>query len=153
MEFLEHHFRGDPKEYQQLMQDFSNIKEQRRKLALETVGKNKDEVLRMYQEQVAPYFDVLDKTLNKVSANADARSAEIKAQAQRLIDSVIITTCLFGLLLVGFLWYVLNSEERAHKAIRHREQLFNILSHTVDEVFIIFTFTVFRHVLNLDSRK
>ncbi|GAB1826930.1 response regulator [Turicimonas sp. TL08] len=138
LEFLEHHFRGDPKEYQQLMQDFSNIREQRRKLALESVGKNKDEVLKMYQEQVAPYFDVLDKTLNKVSANADARSAEIKAQAQRLIDSVIVTTCLFGLLLVGFLWYVLNSEERAHKAIRHREQLFNILSHTVDEVFIIF---------------
>ncbi len=64
LEFLEHHFRGDPKEYQQLMQDFSNIKEQKTQISPRNRGqKNKDEVLRMYQEQVAPYFDVLDKTL------------------------------------------------------------------------------------------
>ncbi len=138
LQFLEKHFRGDPKEYQQLMKDLANIREEIWKLAQASIGKNKEEVLNMYQERVGPYFEVLDKTLDKMSANADARSAEIQAQARQLINSVIVITCLFGLLLVGFLWYVLNSGEIAHKAIRHREQLFNILSHTVDEVFIIF---------------
>lgn len=138
LEHLKAHFKPNEPEFKKLTQALADIRFARRSLAVDSRGKNEKGLEEMYKERVLPYFDLLDSTLGEIGKKADLRGTEIKDQADRLILLVIVMTCIFGMVLIFFLFIVLKSEQYAYKAVRHREWLFNILSKTIDEVFVIF---------------
>ncbi|MCD8339572.1 MAG: response regulator, partial [Burkholderiales bacterium] len=136
---LEKHFRGTPQELVPLKEAVSKLQEIRN--LIEQRGKDPEasqKVNALYRSYIEPAFDNLDSVLDQVGDDAEDQARETKEDADALLNSVVMASFLIGVAVVWLLWLVLNSEHKIFRALKSRDHLFELLSNTVDDVFIIF---------------
>ncbi len=136
---LEKHFRGTPEELIPLKTAVEKLKEIRSLIEQRGTDPEAENKLNtLYRSYIQPAFENLDNVLDQVGDDAELQAKGTKEDADTLLNSVVLASFMIGFAVVGLLWLVLNSEHKIFRALKSRDHLFELLSATVDDVFIIF---------------
>lgn len=90
-----------------------------------------------YSSQIIPPLDRMNDVLKKISQSSDKEADDILKSFTRRHRTIELVTCLLGFFLFFFLLFHQLRDRSKNRAIIHREELFNILSANIDDVFVI----------------
>lgn len=122
----------------QLDQEVIALREARLKVAHALEGNaDHDLALSRYTRMILPPLARMNAILLQISAAADERGEEIRREFIERHIQTEIAAILLGIFLVIILLYNHFRDYTQRKAIAYRERLFNLLSHTIEDVFII----------------
>lgn len=131
-----------PKENRQLIdqmnQEVDALRKARLEVARELEGNaDHDLALSQYTRVILPPLSLMDAALIQISAAAAEQSAALRHDFIERHQSTEAAAVLLGIFLFIILLYNHLRDVTQQKAILHREKLFNILSQTIEDVFII----------------
>lgn len=125
-----------------LVQELEDRADSLQRLRLETARSmekynDPERVLGLYVEKVRPLLDEVSAVLARISSAADEKGREIRQELYRshTLDEVLAVA--MGFFVIAVLLY--NDRRRGEdtKKLKDRDNLFNLLSDTIDNVFII----------------
>lgn len=138
LENIRRRFRGAKDELTNLERNMTGIRHAREQMIEDMWGVTDfNETSAYYTQKVLPFFDELDLELDALSKKADLRGAAILAGMDQLRWISIITALSVGGMLIWFVFRASRQERERHREIAYRENLFNLLSANIDEVFCI----------------
>lgn len=98
---------------------------------------NPDIAVSNYSSRIIPPLDRMNEVLKNISQASDNEANAILESFIMRHRSLELVTCLLGLFLFFFLLFHQLRDIAKNRAIIHREELFNILSANIDDVFVI----------------
>lgn len=131
-------YRGNEGALDVLEDSLGKLRRARQRLVDENIHNDDlESVIEQYNLTVLPYFDALDKVLDRFSKAADVRGMAIRERIEAISLSSMMVSLLMGLIIIGLIVRMHQLERRKTQEIAYREKLFNLLSANIDEVFCI----------------
>ncbi len=137
--FIREHYLGSSDTIDELVTYFIDLRAERL-VAVERFTPKSDlsEITDYFMTQVKPYEDKVIHVLDIIEEGVDTRASSLVEESkttQTVADVVAIALCVFIILMII---YTTMSENKKNKAIAYREQLFDLLSNNIDDVFYIY---------------
>ncbi|MDE5832546.1 MAG: response regulator [Desulfovibrio sp.] len=131
-------FQGDGKVLDAAKEAFVQLRKARRLAAKDLEGNsNYGKAREVYDRLVEPQVKNVYEALNNLSLSADELMGTKQTETRRSALINIAVSIVAGLLLLLAFWRLARKEKMKSMLIEHREQLFDLLTKNVDEVFII----------------
>lgn len=94
--------------------------------------------LKYIEDNLYPKYDAVSDALNIIISFADKKVQSLEIQAREMSVKATVSSIILTLFLPSYFLIAFWRERKNIREIRYREQLFDILSTNVDEVFAIF---------------
>lgn len=137
---LKERFPNDPDGlFAELDKAIEDLRSARVRVARATEGNDDmDFALSYYNAEIGQPLEKINEVLRQISKAADDKGKEIRASFETRHLVIKFIAVLLGFLIVAALIFSEMRDKAKKRIIAHRERLFNLLSDTVDDVFIIF---------------
>lgn len=122
----------------QMFREIDNLREARLNVAKQTEDNTEPgEALAAYNNEIVPLLDRLSSVMLQISAEADDEGDAMRRDIIERHRMTEYAAILMGIFVCLLLFYNQMRSKMQRKAITHREKLFNLLSQTIDDVFLI----------------
>ncbi len=138
LDIIRTRYRGDVAELIALEKSLARMREARDALIKTTTGMiDFDEINEAYERNVLPHFEELDEVLERFSESANQRGMAILERMNLLKTISILGALLVGGSIIWLIIHVGRLERERHREVVYRENLFNLLAASIDEIFFI----------------
>lgn len=138
MDIIRKRYRGDAAELVALEKSLAGMREARDALVKATEGMlDFEKINEAYEQNVLPHFQELDEVLERFSESANQRGMAILDRMNLLKTISILGALLVGGSIIWLIIHVGRLEQEKHREVAYRENLFNLLAASIDEIFFI----------------
>lgn len=100
---------------------------------------DREETVNFVERYIYPKYDAVNDCLLTIISFADSKVQGLEKTSEATASWALISALLLTVFLPAYFLFVFWRERKNIREIRYREHLFDILSSTVDEVFLIFS--------------
>lgn len=138
MDIIRKRYRGNPAELTALEKSLAEMRLAREQLIRASQGVvDFEKINNIYLHDVLPYFQKLDEVLERFSESANHRGLAILEGMNGLKIVSILGALLVGGCIIWLIVHVGRLDRERNREIAYRENLFNLLTANIDEIFFI----------------
>lgn len=138
VEVISSRYLGPQEDIAQLKDAMENLEAAQNEALPFILSMDEQSTLKYIEENLHPRYDAVSSALDTVIDFADSKVQSLETESRRMSVRATVSSIILTLFLPSYFLLAFRRERKNIREIRYREQLFDILSTNVDEVFAIF---------------
>lgn len=138
VEVISSRYLGPQEDIVQLKDAMENLEAAQNEALPFILSMDEQSTLKYIEENLHPRYDAVSSALDTVIDFADSKVQSLETESRRMSVRATVSSIILTLFLPSYFLLAFRRERKNIREIRYREQLFDILSTNVDEVFAIF---------------
>lgn len=129
---------GPEEDTEQLLAAMEDLKKTQNEALPRILPMDREETSQYVKKYIYPKYDAVDKSLSTIISFADSKVQSLERSAADTAVTATASAVVLTIFLPAYFLFVFWQERRNLREIQYRERLFDILSSSVDEVFMIY---------------
>lgn len=138
IEIISKQYLGPEEDIEQLAAAMKDLENTQNSELSNIFSMNRDNIAKYAGKHIYPKYDKVSEALDTIISFADSKIQDLEHRAENTGYIAILSSIILTIFLPAFFLLTFWKERKNIREIQYREQLFDILSSNVDEVFIIY---------------
>lgn len=138
IEVISSQYLGPREDIERLRETMANLEKIQDEALSVILPMDEQSTLKYIETNLYPQYDAVNEALDTIISFADKKVQSLETESREMSSKATTSSIILTLFLPTYFLIVYSREQKNIKEIRYREQLFDILSTNVDEVFAIF---------------